>query len=237
MADLFQEINEDLRKDQAKQLFRRYAVPGAVVLALLLLTVGGVQFYRHQQTQNAADFTRALYSALSADQDNASADEGFKASFDFTRDFDGRQSDLARMSLAADHMTNGDYEQARSHYQSLSSQTNLPVFEQTLARLMAVAAGIGQGESSALLLDELTPVMDSLSPFEGNTDALPDTFTPDEAQQLFPLAQILAVELLVSQGQTGKAIEILTQLSDSVITPAELRQLARELERMMGSAN
>ncbi len=233
MADLFQEINEDLRKDQAKQLFRRYAVPGAVVLALLLLTVGGVQFYRHQQTQNAADFTRALYSALSADQDNASADEGFQASLDFS----GRQSDLARMSLAADHMTNGDYEQARSHYQSLSSQTNLPVFEQTLARLMAVAAGIGQGESSALLLDELTPVMDSLSPFDGNTDALPDTFTPDEAQQLFPLAQILAVELLVSQGQTGEAVEILTQLSDSVITPAELRQLARELERMMGSAN
>ena len=233
MADLFQEINEDLRKDQAKQLFRRYAVPGAVVLALLLLTVGGVQFYRHQQTQNAADFTRALYSALSADQDNASADEGFQASLDFS----GRQSDLARMSLAADHMTNGDYEQARSHYQSLSSQTNLPVFEQTLARLMAVAAGIGQGESSALLLDELTPVMDSLSPFDGSTDALPDTFTPDEAQQLFPLAQILAVELLVSQGQTGEAVEILTQLSDSVITPAELRQLARELERMMGSAN
>ena len=233
MADLFQEINEDLRKDQAKQLFRRYAVPGAVVLALLLLTVGGVQFYRHQQTQNAADFTRALYSALLADPDNASADEGFQASLDFS----GRQSDLARMSLAAEHMTNGDYEQARSHYQSLSSQTNLPVFEQTLARLMAVAAGIGQGESSALLLDELTPVMESLSPFEGNTDALPDTFTPDEAQQLFPLAQILAVELLVSQGQTGEAVEILTQLSDSVITPAELRQLARELERMMGSAN
>ena len=233
MADLFQEINEDLRKDQAKQLFRRYAVPGSVVLALLLLTVGGVQFYRHQQTQNAADFTRALYSALSADPDSGADAEGFQASLDFS----GRQSDLARMSLAADHMTNGDYEQARSHYQSLSSQTNLPVFEQTLARLMAVAAGIGQGESSALLLDELTPVMDSLSPFDGNTDALPDTFTPDEAQQLFPLAQILAVELLVSQGQTGEAVEILTQLSDSVITPAELRQLARELERMMGSAN
>ena len=233
MADLFQEINEDLRKDQAKQLFRRYAVPGSVVLALLLLTVGGVQFYRHQQTQTAADFTRALYSALLADRDNEPGAEGFKASLDFG----GRQSDLARMSLAAEHMANGAYQEARSHYQSLSSQTNLPVFEQTLARLMAVAAGIGQGESSALLLDELTLVMDNLSPFDGNEDALPDTFTPDEAQQLFPLAQILAVELLVSQGRSGEAVEILTRLADSAITPAELRQLARELERMMGSAN
>ena len=237
MADLFQEINEDLRKDQAKQLFRRYAVPGSVVVALLLLTVGGVQFYRHQQTQTAADFTRAIYSALLTDQDNAPAGEGFAESLDFARNFDERQSDLARMGLAAEHMANGDYEAARSHYQSLSSQINLPVFEQTLARLMAVAAGIGQGESAGLLLNELTPILDSLSPFDANTDALPDSFTPDEAQQLFPLAQILAVELLVAQGKTGEAVEILGQLSDSVLTPAELRQLARELQRMMGSVN
>ena len=81
MADIFQEVDEDLRRDRATALWRRYGkyvVAAAVVLVLATAGWSGYRHYRDQQRQEAgvkftverlADRSQRLNTALGRARD------------------------------------------------------------------------------------------------------------------------------------------------------------------------
>ena len=63
MADIFREVDEEVRAERAKELWRKYGafVVGAAVLAVL--AVGGFQLWKHMQAEAAAEASLRLEEA------------------------------------------------------------------------------------------------------------------------------------------------------------------------------
>ncbi|MCG8440291.1 MAG: tetratricopeptide repeat protein [Caulobacterales bacterium] len=54
MADIFEEVDESLRQDRFRAIFRRYAPYGAAALLVIIAIVGGREFYVAQSAARAA---------------------------------------------------------------------------------------------------------------------------------------------------------------------------------------
>ena len=67
MADIFDELNEDLRAERAREMGRRYGLLGGIVVLLILAGVGGWQGWKWHQRQLAeaasAPFMQAMQQA------------------------------------------------------------------------------------------------------------------------------------------------------------------------------
>ena len=70
------EVDDELRRDQAAQLWRRYGRIALVAVALLLVALGGYLFWQHRQTQAAereGEQLQAAYDAMAAQDEKSAA--------------------------------------------------------------------------------------------------------------------------------------------------------------------
>ena len=72
MADIFDEINEDLKRDQMQQLWSRYGKYVIIAVSLVVIGVGTRQGYTAWQDRQATEAATIYHQALKAD-DTASA--------------------------------------------------------------------------------------------------------------------------------------------------------------------
>ena len=78
MADIFQEVQEDLRRDRLKALWDRYGTAIVVVAALVVAGVGGWRGYQYYQSSAAAS-AGDRYEAAAALSESGKAEEARKA--------------------------------------------------------------------------------------------------------------------------------------------------------------
>ncbi|MFC3693284.1 tetratricopeptide repeat protein [Chenggangzhangella methanolivorans] len=81
MADIFQEVQEDLRRDRLKAFWDRYGTAIVVVMVVVVAGVGGWrgwQYYENQQAETAGDRYEAA-AALAKDGKTAEARAAFAA--------------------------------------------------------------------------------------------------------------------------------------------------------------
>jgi hypothetical protein len=131
MADIFDEIDEDLKRDHMQLLWARYGkIVIAVVLAIVLL-VAVRQGYTAWQTSraevSASAYQHALQSnnvvgALESQLGQLSA--GYKM--------------LAQFQIAAEHATSGDFVAAEAGYLRLASDGSVDPLYQQAATLLSV---------------------------------------------------------------------------------------------------
>ena len=131
MADIFDEIDEDLKRDHMQLLWARYGkIVIAAVLAIVLL-VAVRQGYTAWQTSraeaSASAYQQALQSkdvvgALEAQLGQLSA--GYKM--------------LAQFQIAAEHAANGDFVAAEARYLRLASDESVDPLYQQAATLLSV---------------------------------------------------------------------------------------------------
>ena len=72
MADIFDEINEDLKRDQMQELWSRYGKYVIIAVSLVIIGVGARQGYTAWQDRQATQAATIYHQALKAD-DSASA--------------------------------------------------------------------------------------------------------------------------------------------------------------------
>ncbi|MGB2206144.1 MAG: tetratricopeptide repeat protein [Candidatus Puniceispirillaceae bacterium] len=72
MADIFDEINEDLKRDQMQELWLRYGKYVIIAVSLVVIGVGARQGYTAWQDRQATEAAAIYHQALKSD-DTASA--------------------------------------------------------------------------------------------------------------------------------------------------------------------
>ena len=75
MSDNFlREIDEEVRRDKAADLWRKYGNVVIVLLALLVLAVGGWRFWQHRELQASQAVSDRLEAALKASRESRGED-------------------------------------------------------------------------------------------------------------------------------------------------------------------
>ena len=148
MSELFNEIDEEVRRDQLKKLWDRYSLYIIAGMILIVAAIGGWKGYEYLEAQKAAEagaaFDRAV--ELSEADKHAEAEAAFadlvaKAPFGYRV--------LARLRLAAE-VANRDSLAAAKMFDEITADRSVGVAEQDLARIRAAQLMLGSASYPAM---------------------------------------------------------------------------------------
>ncbi len=212
MADIFDEVEEELRRDRAKVLWDKYGkIVIAVAVLIVLATSGNVYWRKYTESQrleNAQQFLAAQGLAEAGRQD-----EAINAFLALAADAGEGYALIARFRAAALKAQAGDVQGALADYAALAADSDLEPLYREFAVLMVV---INEGEAGdpAALLEELEPLTAAGKPWRHT-------------------ARELAAVQHLRLGDTEKARETLTELADDLDAPRGARARATEVLRAL----
>ena len=135
MSELFDEVDEDVRRDQLKKLWEQYSIYIVALALLIIASVGGWRGYQYLETKKAAEAGAAFDKAVELSEANkhseaeaAFADLAAKAPFGYRV--------LARLRQAAE-VASRDTAAAARMFDEITADRSVGVAEQDLARIRA----------------------------------------------------------------------------------------------------
>ena len=135
MSELFDEVDEDVRRDQLKKLWEKYSVVIIAGAILIIASVGGWRGYQYVEAKKAAEAGAAFDKAVELSDANkhpeaekAFADLAAKAPFGYRV--------LSRLRLAAE-MANRDPQAAAKMFDEIAADRSVGAADQDLARIRA----------------------------------------------------------------------------------------------------
>lgn len=224
MADIFDEVNEDLRAERARQFALRYGWIVALVAVLLAAGFGGWQAWRSYQMREVGTVASAYLGAMRAvsgptPSDGEATPSRTAAMAEFDRlaasGPEGYRS-LARLRSAALHASSGDLPGALAAWDKLSADTSADPLLRDLANLMWVQHQVDAGDPAAVE-GRLQPLIAPGNPWR-------------------PLALESQAWLALRTGRTDQARATLRQLAGDVMAPDGVRGRANGLLIQMGEA-
>jgi hypothetical protein len=212
VVDIFDEISDDLRADQAAKLLRRYGALLVLAAILVLLGVAGQQLwqgYQTRQNQGAA----ARYLAITRQIDNQAA-----AITNAQRQADARQltafaatapagyRSLARLRAAGLYADAGQTDQADAMWKAVSADSGADMLLRQLADLLWAqhALGIAPDIAVAARLQPLTATENIWHGLARETQAL----------------------LYLHQGKTDQAKALFSEIASDPSAPEGVRNRA-----------
>jgi hypothetical protein len=131
MADIFDEVNEDLKRDQMQKLWSRFGKYVILAVSIVVLGVGGRQGYTTWQDHQATTAATAYHNALGAsDLKTALMAELDQLSPGYAM--------LAKFRIAASQALAEDYAAAEESYLALSTDPSVKQLYQQAAILLSV---------------------------------------------------------------------------------------------------
>ncbi len=219
VADIFDEVSEDLRADRARQLMKQYG--GLLVLAAVLVIAGvaGWQGWRWQQTKQADTVAAGFLTAMrdASGPAEATTPARTQAEAEFARlaasGPEGYRT-LSRLRAAALRVTAGDLPGALALWDQLAADTEADPQLRDLANLLWVQHQVDAGDPPAVQ-GRLAPLVAPGNPWR-------------------PLALESQAWLLLRTGETDKARDLLRRLSSDATSPDGVRARAGGLLSRMG---
>lgn len=136
MADIFNEIDEDIRRDQLRRFWSSYGTVVLVAAFVLVAAVAGWRVYEHVQVKEAEASAARYYAAikLGLDGDHKGAEAAF-------RELEGTSTGgypvLAGLRAAAEQALAGDVEGAIKSYDLIAGRNTTPPLLAGAARIRA----------------------------------------------------------------------------------------------------
>lgn len=212
MANIFQEVDEDLRRDQATVYWKKYgkfAIAGLVCIVVVTASAVGWKEYRlRQQVQYSDQFSSAL--ALIQDKKDADATNVLAM---LATDANIGYATLARFREAALSAQKGNGASAAAVYDALANDSSVDPLYAGLAALYYVLHQIQTGDPETLS-KRLEPLLAE------------DNAWRHSAIELTAL-------LALRQGDATKAEADYTRLADDPKTPTGIRARAAEMLRAL----
>jgi hypothetical protein len=211
VSEIFDEVDEDVRRDQLKKLWDQYSIYIIAGALLIIAAVGGWRGYQYLEAQKAAEAGAAFDKAVELSE-ASKHDEAEKAFTDLAAKAPSGYRMLARLRAAAE-VASGDPQAAAKLYDGIAADRSVGVAEQDLARIRA----------AGLLLDT-SSYPDMLQRLEPSTG--PEATFRHTARELLALSAWRT-------GDTAAARKWLDLIANDAETPQSLRSRAEALQALL----
>lgn len=147
MSDIFQEVDEEVRRDKAAEFWKRYQNLIIGAAALLVIATAGYRFYMNRQIVAEQTAGAAFQQALALDRDGKGA-EADAALGKLAGDAPRGYQTLARLAEAA-VKAKSDPKGAIAAYDALGADASIGAPFQEAARLRAALLRLDAGDTAA----------------------------------------------------------------------------------------
>ena len=208
MSDVFREVDEAVREDQLKQFMKRYGVALGAIVVVIVVGIGGWQFWnswRHgERVENSDAYAAAMLAARLG-----KTPEALEALGTLADPAGGEVATLAAFAQARILMGEGQRESAIRIWDAIAaSEASGPVYSD-VALLLSVMHQVGQAPAGELV-DRLIPLTGETEPFR-------------------PLAQELQAMIAMDAGDIAAAKALLEALRDDPATSADQKERVTQL--------
>jgi hypothetical protein len=211
VSELFDEVDEEVRREQLKKLWDRYSIYIVAAALLIIAAVAGWRGYEYLEAQKAAEAGAAFDTALDLAEQNKHAEA--QAAFDkLATNAPAGYRMLARLR-AAGEVAASDPQAGAKLYDDLAADRSIGTEQQDLARVRA----------AALLLDT-----DSYPNMLQRLDAAtkPDATFRHTARELLALSAWRANDITAAR-------QWLDMIASDGETPAAMRSRAEALQALL----
>ena len=213
MSDIFQEVDEEVRREQLKKLWDRYGILFMAACVLLVVAVAGWRTYEWWEAKKAAEAGAAFQAAatLAGDGKTKEAEEAF-SKLAATAPFSYRV--LARFREAAE-LARRDPKAAVALYDQLAADSNVGRVLQDLAALRAGSILVDTAPYSEILqrLEPLTAA-DRTFRHSARTMLALSAWRAKDATAMRKWSDMILADAETPSGTRGQ-IQMLLALSDS----------------------
>ncbi|MBI4183272.1 MAG: tetratricopeptide repeat protein [Proteobacteria bacterium] len=214
MADIFREVDEELRQEQYARLWRKYSRYVYLAVFLIVAAVAGREGWTYYRTQQLEGDSRRFQEALAL----AQAGRKEAAIEALARLADGASAGyqvLARLRQAALLLEAGAKARAVEAYETIAEDRGVDRLYRELAVLLLVLSQVDDGDASALEA-RVAPLVKPDDPWRHSA---------------------LEIQALLAerQGQRERAVGLLKQLVDDGEAPDGTRARAAELLKALGA--
>jgi hypothetical protein len=211
VSELFDEVDEEVRREQLKKLWDRYSIYIIALALLIIAGVGGWRGYQYLEAKKAAEIGAAFDRAaeLSDQKKHAEAEAAFA---DLAAKAPSGYRILARLRTAAE-IAERDKAAAAKMYDDIAADTSVATAERDLARIRA----------AQLVLESTTypNMLQRLEPAAGKDGAFRHS-----ARELLALSAWRA-------NDTAAARQWLDMIANDGETPPGLRSRAEALQALL----
>ena len=208
MADIFKEVDEDLRRDNLAKLWKKYGFQLMGLAAAVVLGVAGVQGWQAYDLDQRSKLSDRYGAAHELAQSGETA-AGLDAMIDLSE-----ASGDSYAGLAA-------FEEARLRVESGDTGGAIAVWDR-----IAEGSGLGPGFKEAATLFSILHQIDSGDPAALRTRLQP---LAADSQPFRSTARELLALIALGEGDTAAARDLYTKISDDREAPAGLRQRATQM--------
>ena len=135
MSELFDEVDEEVRREQLKKLWDKYSIYIIAAMILIVAAVGGWRGYQYLEAKKAAEAGAAFDKAVELSEANKHA-EAEAAFADLVAKAPFGYRVLSRLRLAAE-IANRDAPAAAKMYDEIAADRSVDAADQDLARIRA----------------------------------------------------------------------------------------------------
>jgi hypothetical protein len=135
VSEIFDEVNEDVRRDQLKKLWEKYSIFIIALAVLIIAGVGGWRGYQYLEAKKAAEAGAAFDKAAELSEANKHA-EAEAAFADLAAKAPSGYRILARLRTAAE-AANRDKPAAAKMFDDIAADSSVGAPERDLARIRA----------------------------------------------------------------------------------------------------
>jgi hypothetical protein len=162
MSDIFREVDEDVRRDQAAQIWARYQNLFIALAILVIAATAGWRFYDHYRTKQAEEAGAKYEAALALARDGKSA-EAEGAFEQIAKSGPKGYAVLARLREAAEY-SGSDPAGAVKAYDAVAADGTIDPLFQNLARLRGALLRLDEADEKELQ-SRLGPMTTNDNPF------------------------------------------------------------------------
>jgi hypothetical protein len=211
VSELFDEVDEEVRREQLKKLWDRYSIYIIAAALLIIAAVGGWRAYQYLEAKKAAEAGAAFDAAVELSEQNKHAEAEAAFSKLATSAPSGYRM-LAKLRAAAEVATRDPQAGARM-YDDIAADRSIGAEQQDLARIRA----------AGLLLDTAS-YPSTLQRLEPATK--PDATFRHTARELLALSAWRA-------NDTAAARQWLDMIANDAETPSAMRSRAEALQALL----
>lgn len=215
MTDIFDEVDEDLRRDRMAAFWKRWGGLVLAAAAIVVLATAAVTYWKRHQAAQRAEATAVLAQAVQAAATDPKAAADRLAGY--ATKADGDHARLALLEEAAARAQAGDPVGAAALYDRVAQDGSADQLTRDGAALRA----------ATLRFDQIAPadVIKALQPL-----AAPNAPFSSLARELIALAT-------AKSGDRAQAAKLFDELAKDQATPAGVAQRARELAQRYRGEN